>query len=162
MASPPGVDPFRLWAGWGLAFTPEGDGGTSRGSAEKRGVRSEGRCNPSGMLTVRRMPAKGNLCQGSNGSHGESALDPQSPISERRTNAWIGKALRLEGRVISHEDLTIDGDIEGSIEVGGDNLTILPGASVKADLAAKTITISGSVTVTSRRTRQSTSVRPDQ
>ena len=73
-------------------------------------------------------------------------MNPQSPISERRTNAWIGKALRVEGRVISDEDLTIDGDIEGSIEVGGHNLTILPGASVKADLAAKTITISGSVT----------------
>jgi cytoskeletal protein CcmA (bactofilin family) len=29
--------------------------------------------------------------------------------------------------------------------VGAHNLTILPGASVKADLAAKTITISGSV-----------------
>ena len=72
-------------------------------------------------------------------------MNPQSPISERRTNAWIGKALRVEGRVISDEDLTIDGDIEGSIEVGGHNLTILPGASVKADLAAKTITISGSV-----------------
>jgi len=72
-------------------------------------------------------------------------MNPQSPISERRTNAWIGKALRVEGRVISDEDLTIDGDIEGSIEVGGHNLTILPGASVTADLAAKSITISGSV-----------------
>src|SRR5687767_3338605 len=72
-------------------------------------------------------------------------MNPQSPNTERRTNAWIGKALRVEGRVISDEDLTIDGDIEGSIEVGGHNLTILPGASVKADLAAKTITISGSV-----------------
>jgi cytoskeletal protein CcmA (bactofilin family) len=73
-------------------------------------------------------------------------MNPQSPISERRTNAWIGKALRVEGRVISDEDLTIDGEIEGSIEVGGHDLTILPGASVKADLAAKTVTISGSVT----------------
>ena len=73
-------------------------------------------------------------------------MNPQSPISERRSNAWIGKALRLEGRVISNEDLTIDGEIEGSIEVGGHSLTIGPGASVKADLAAKTITISRSVT----------------
>lgn len=73
-------------------------------------------------------------------------MNSQSSIPERRTNAWIGKALRFEGRVISHEDLTIDGEIEGSIEVGGHNLTIGPGASVKADLAAKTITISGAVT----------------
>jgi cytoskeletal protein CcmA (bactofilin family) len=73
-------------------------------------------------------------------------MNPQSPVSERRSNAWIGKALHLEGRVISDEDLTIDGEIEGSIEVAGHDLTIGPGASVKADLAAKTITISGSVT----------------
>lgn len=74
------------------------------------------------------------------------SMNPPSAGSERRTNAWIGKALRLEGRVVSNEDLTIDGEIEGSIEVGGHDLTIGPGASVKADLAAKTITISGAVT----------------
>ena len=27
--------------------------------------------------------------------------------------AWIGKAVRVEGKVISEEDLTIDGDVEG-------------------------------------------------
>ena len=73
-------------------------------------------------------------------------MSPESPVAERRTNAWIGTALRLEGKVISSEDLTIDGEIEGSIDVGGHNLTIGPGASVKADLAAKTSTISGAVT----------------
>jgi cytoskeletal protein CcmA (bactofilin family) len=70
----------------------------------------------------------------------------ESPISERRTNAWIGKALRLEGKVVSDDDLSIDGEVEGSIEVGDHNLTIGPGAAVKADLAAKIITISGAVT----------------
>jgi cytoskeletal protein CcmA (bactofilin family) len=70
----------------------------------------------------------------------------ESPIPERRTNAWIGKALRLEGRLMSNEDLSIDGEVEGSIEVGDHSLTIGPGAAVKADLAAKMITISGAVT----------------
>ena len=59
--------------------------------------------------------------------------------------AWIGKAVRVEGRVISSEDLTIDGDVEGSIELGGHSLVIGPGASIKADLIAKTIIISGAV-----------------
>ena len=45
-------------------------------------------------------------------------------ISERRVVAWIGKAVRVEGKVISEEDLTIDGDVEGSIELGGHSLTI--------------------------------------
>ncbi len=64
---------------------------------------------------------------------------------ERRVAAWIGKAVRVEGKVISSEDLTIDGDVEGSIEVGDHNLTIGVGASVKADLLGRLIIISGSV-----------------
>jgi cytoskeletal protein CcmA (bactofilin family) len=60
--------------------------------------------------------------------------------------AWIGKAVRVEGKVISTEDLTIDGDVEGSIELGGHSLTIGPGASIKANLVAKSITVSGTVT----------------
>ena len=66
-------------------------------------------------------------------------------FTERRVAAWVGKALRVEGRIISSEDLTIDGAVDGSIELGNHSLTIGPGAAVKADLTAKTITISGSV-----------------
>ena len=69
---------------------------------------------------------------------------PNTP--ERRTVAWIGKAVRVEGKVISGEDLTIDGDIVGSIELGGHSLTIGEDAQIKADLLAKTVTISGQVT----------------
>jgi cytoskeletal protein CcmA (bactofilin family) len=65
---------------------------------------------------------------------------------ERRTTAWIGKSLRVEGRIVSQENLTIDGEIDGTIEVGDHNLMIGAGAAVKADLTAKTITINGSVT----------------
>ena len=65
---------------------------------------------------------------------------------ERRTAAWIGKALRIEGRIVSQENLTIDGEIDGTIEVGDHNLHIGAGAAVKADLTAKTITINGAVT----------------
>lgn len=72
-------------------------------------------------------------------------MNPQSPDLERRMVAWIGKAVRLEGKIVSQEDLTIDGQVEGSIEVGDHSLTIGPGASIKADLVAKTVTISGAV-----------------
>jgi len=69
---------------------------------------------------------------------------PNAP--ERRTTAWIGKAVRVEGKVISEEDLTIDGNVQGSIELGGHSLTIGQDASIRADLLAKTVTISGKVT----------------
>jgi cytoskeletal protein CcmA (bactofilin family) len=74
------------------------------------------------------------------------ANDSSAPADERRTTAWIGKALRIEGRIVSQEHLTIDGQVDGTIEVGDHSLMIGSGATVKADLIAKTITVSGSVT----------------
>jgi cytoskeletal protein CcmA (bactofilin family) len=74
------------------------------------------------------------------------ANDPTVPNDERRVAAWIGKALRIEGHIVSEENLTIDGHIEGTIEVGNHSLNIGAGAAVKADLTARTVTISGSVT----------------
>ncbi len=73
------------------------------------------------------------------------ANDPDASAAERRVTAWIGKAVHVEGKVVSGEDLVIDGDVEGSIEVGNHSLTIGPGAAIKADLVAKDVTISGSV-----------------
>jgi cytoskeletal protein CcmA (bactofilin family) len=59
--------------------------------------------------------------------------------------AWIGKSVRIEGKVISEEDLTIDGHVTGSIELGNHSLSIGPAAAISADLFAKNITISGTV-----------------
>jgi cytoskeletal protein CcmA (bactofilin family) len=67
-------------------------------------------------------------------------------IDERRMSAWIGTALTVEGKVISTQDLTIDGVVEGTIELGNHGLMIGSAAKIKADLVAKTITISGTVT----------------
>lgn len=70
---------------------------------------------------------------------------PAGTVDERRTAAWVGKSLKIEGKVTSEEDLTIDGAVEGTIEVGGHSLMIGVGASVKADLVGKTINIGGAV-----------------
>ena len=64
---------------------------------------------------------------------------------ERRMSAWVGKALLIQGKVTSSENLTIDGRVEGTIELGDHSLTIGAGASVEADLVAQTIVISGAV-----------------
>ena len=67
-------------------------------------------------------------------------------VDERRMSAWIGTALIVEGKVISTQDMTIDGKVEGTIELGNHGLTIGSGAKITADLVAQTITISGTVT----------------
>ena len=59
--------------------------------------------------------------------------------------AWVGKALLIQGRIVSTENLTIDGRVEGTIELGDHSLTIGAGASVQADLAAQTIVVNGAV-----------------
>jgi len=68
------------------------------------------------------------------------------PGGERRMTAWIGRSVIVRGDVISSEDLTIDGQVEGTIEVGNHSLTIGQTAAVKANLVAKHIAISGAVT----------------
>jgi cytoskeletal protein CcmA (bactofilin family) len=60
--------------------------------------------------------------------------------------AWVGKALLIQGKITSTENLTIDGRVEGTIELGDHSLTIGAGASVEADLVAQTIVVSGAVT----------------
>jgi cytoskeletal protein CcmA (bactofilin family) len=76
----------------------------------------------------------------------ESSRSAPGSIDEKRVSAWIGTALTVEGKVISTQDLTIDGAVEGTIELGNHGLTIGSAAKIKADLVAQTITISGTVT----------------
>ena len=70
---------------------------------------------------------------------------PRSDANERRVTAWIGQDVVIEGRIISAQDLRIDGKVDGTIEVGNHVLTIGAGAAVKANLVAKSIVIGGTV-----------------
>jgi cytoskeletal protein CcmA (bactofilin family) len=72
--------------------------------------------------------------------------EPMPSLDERRMRAWIGRSLVVQGKVISTEDLTIAGRVEGTIELGDHSLTIGPGAAIQADLVAQRIIISGAVT----------------
>ena len=70
------------------------------------------------------------------------------PGEERRVVAWVGKSVVFRGDLISSEDMTIDGRIEGSIEVRNHHLTIGPNASIEADVAARLVTVFGKVSGT--------------
>src|SRR3982750_3520788 len=65
---------------------------------------------------------------------------------EKRVTAWIGQGVLVEGRITSTQDLRIDGKVDGTIEVGNHGLIIGASAAIKANLAAKSILISGTVT----------------
>jgi cytoskeletal protein CcmA (bactofilin family) len=64
---------------------------------------------------------------------------------ERRRANWIGESVSVKGDVVSSADLTIDGQVHGTIELGDHELTIGESASVIADLSAKAVIISGKV-----------------
>ena len=73
------------------------------------------------------------------------ANDTAAPQPERRKVAWVGPGVRIEGKLISTEDLVIDGRVDGSIEVSDHHLSIGPDGAVSANLTARLITIFGAV-----------------
>lgn len=73
-------------------------------------------------------------------------MDPKREHGERRQLAWIGQAILVRGEVVARGDLVIDGQVEGTIELGDHNLTIGESAAVVANLAARAVVISGMVT----------------
>ena len=74
------------------------------------------------------------------------ATVPRPADDARRVSACIGPSVVIKGEVISSEDLVIDGCVEGTIELSGHCLTVSPGASIKAELVGRIITIGGTVT----------------
>ena len=78
-----------------------------------------------------------------------SAVEPVSPplpAEERRVIAWVGKSVKFHGTLTSSEDMTIDGQVEGTIDIQENALTIGPDANITADIVASTVTIHGMVT----------------
>ncbi len=59
--------------------------------------------------------------------------------------AYIGKTVKVKGELSGREDLYVDGEVEGTVELRDHNLTVGPNGRVKANLHAKDITIIGKV-----------------
>lgn len=59
--------------------------------------------------------------------------------------AHIGKSVTIKGEVSGNEDLYIDGQVEGMIEVREHNLTIGPNGRVQANVNAKQVVLHGSL-----------------
>lgn len=59
--------------------------------------------------------------------------------------AVIGPKIRFKGELVGEEDLLIQGQIDGTIDLKGNNLTIGKQGVIKANVLAKTITVEGTV-----------------
>jgi cytoskeletal protein CcmA (bactofilin family) len=57
--------------------------------------------------------------------------------------AHIGKSVSIKGEVSGSEDLYVDGQLEGSVKLDGNSLTIGPNGRVHANVVAKNVTVGG-------------------
>jgi cytoskeletal protein CcmA (bactofilin family) len=80
-----------------------------------------------------------------------TATDTRSTANDpfrgtERTTVNIGKSVVIKGELNGSEDLTIEGQVEGKIELRQNVLTIGPNGRIKAQVFAKAVIILGEVT----------------
>jgi Integral membrane protein CcmA involved in cell shape determination len=74
----------------------------------------------------------------------EPRFEPKpNPAKEEVIN--IGRSVFIKGELTGDEDLTIEGRVEGKIELKDHNLVIGPNGKINAEVNAKNVTIIGSV-----------------
>src|SRR6187399_2716492 len=70
----------------------------------------------------------------------------EAPRQQERDMVNIGKSVIIKGELSGSEDLTIEGQVEGKIELRQNILTIGPNGKIKAQVFAKTVVVQGEVT----------------
>jgi cytoskeletal protein CcmA (bactofilin family) len=78
-------------------------------------------------------------------SHPGAAGTSTSPGSTIRTTASLGPGLNIKGDLIGHEDLRLEGKIEGAISLGGHRLNVGSTAHIHADIVAREVVVAGEV-----------------
>ena len=73
--------------------------------------------------------------------------EPQQPMKSQNSRdvVNIGKSVVIKGELNGSEDLTIEGHVEGKIELRDHVLTIGPNGRIKAELFAKSVVVLGEV-----------------
>jgi cytoskeletal protein CcmA (bactofilin family) len=59
--------------------------------------------------------------------------------------AHIGKSVVIKGEISGNEDIYVDGQVEGSLQFLGNSLTVGPNGRIHASVAAKNVTVGGSL-----------------
>lgn len=77
-----------------------------------------------------------------------AAAIPTRPDSSQRLErdiVNIGKSVVIKGELTGSEDLTIEGQVEGSIQLREHGLTIGPNGKIKAQVFAKSVVVLGEI-----------------
>lgn len=70
---------------------------------------------------------------------------PPEPTVSRGGVAVLGKSVIVKGQIFSREDLTIDGEVEGTVELQEHRLTVGPNGKVLATIKAREVVVIGTV-----------------
>ena len=65
--------------------------------------------------------------------------------SDPRGPAVIGKSVMIKGQIFSREDLTIDGEVDGSVELHEHRLTVGPNGKLQAGVKAREVVVLGTI-----------------
>jgi len=68
---------------------------------------------------------------------------PARPGDRKGECAVIGRSIQIEGAVRGNEDLRIEGDVSGTVELKDSSLTVGKEGKVRADVYAKSIIVDG-------------------
>jgi len=74
---------------------------------------------------------------------GRTASEPH--LESHRGQAALGKSVIVKGQIFSREDLTIDGEVEGTVELQEHRLTVGPNGRVTASVKAREIVVLGTI-----------------
>jgi len=75
----------------------------------------------------------------------QPAAVPQNFVVHTKERALIGPTIAIKGDVTGEEDLLIEGQVEGKIELHRHSVTVGKNGRIKADIYGKIITVEGSV-----------------
>ena len=59
--------------------------------------------------------------------------------------AHLGRSVFIRGELSGSEDIYVDGQGEGTIQLNGNSLTVGPNGRIRANIVAKSVTVSGSI-----------------
>jgi len=74
-----------------------------------------------------------------------AASKPKLGDSNEPRTAQFGRSICVKGEITGSEDLTVDGQVDGRIDLPNHVLTVGPNATVCADITAKSVMIFGTI-----------------
>ncbi|MFQ5670852.1 MAG: polymer-forming cytoskeletal protein [Acidobacteriota bacterium] len=74
-----------------------------------------------------------------------TVASPRTATTRNEEIVNIGQSICIRGELTGNEDLTIEGKIEGKIDLEDHHLTIGPKGRIQAEIGAKTVLVKGEV-----------------